>query len=49
MPWIVTYVYSISKLLYFVSRAAPLASITIRNLVLYTTNESWKVRFASMM
>jgi hypothetical protein len=23
--------------------AAPLASITIRNLVLYTTNESWKV------
>ncbi|KAH0849461.1 LOW QUALITY PROTEIN: hypothetical protein HID58_096322 [Brassica napus] len=30
-------------LLYFVSRAAPLASITIRNLVLYTTNESWKV------
>lgn len=33
------------KLFYAFFRASPMASITIRNLLLYTTNENWEVTF----
>lgn len=29
--------------MFFLTRASPMASITIRNLLLYTTNENWQV------